>query len=320
MEADDDCGDEDVNLDYYFENGWTTANHAIATVDGYGRHTGAGVGATTTTTTGPIASYAPRSCPVILHSPSGGDNVAPTISSISPAQGSIGAATNVTITGTGFASGATVSAGSNISVSSVSITSSTQITATFTPTNSTAAGGNQAVTVTLSGHPSNSKNFFDQIPKTQVRDASYGTGGLGALTTITNGNVVDIYGNVLLSGECGVYRNIGYQLVDQESPAQPIQGDYTLVEIFSNYSTTVSGLTQPPNQSNPIVYAQTMLGDTQFFGTRAPSCPGSNDHESFNQAFTVQIGSSSYPLSMVNSIARGNYSGTPTVNVTIITP
>lgn len=213
-----------------------------------------------------------------------------------------------------------MNAGANIAVSKVNVSSSTQITATFTPTNSSSAGGNQAVSVTAGGLKSNSVNFYVQVPTTQVRDNTYGTGGLGPLTTITNGNVVDIYGNVLLSGECGVYRNIAYELVDQESPAQPIQGNYTLVEIFSNYSTTVPGLTQPPNQDNPIVYAQTMLGDTQFFGTKAPSCPGSNDHESFNQAFTVQIGSKSYPLSMVNSIQRGNYSGTPTVNVSIVTP
>jgi len=59
-----------------------------------------------------------------------------------------------------------------------------------------------------------------------IRDAAYGAEGLGSLTTITNGNVVDIYGSVLLSGECGVYRNIGYFLVDQETPAQTIKGNY----------------------------------------------------------------------------------------------
>jgi hypothetical protein len=161
-----------------------------------------------------------------------------------------------------------------------------------------------------------------QIPETLVRDSGYGSSGLGSLVTITNGNVVDIYGNTLLSGECGVYRDIAYFLDDQETPAQTIQGNYTLVENFTNYSTDVSGLTAPTTQDNPIVYAQTMLGDTQFFGTKASSgCPGANDHESFDQGFTVQIDSShSYGLSMVNSISRGYYSGAATVNVTVITP
>lgn len=206
VEANDDCGDLGVNLDYYFGDGWTTANHAIATVSGNthgGLHTGVGVGATTTTTTGPIASHALRSCPVVLHSPSGGNNVAPTISSISPAQGLIGAATSVIITGTGFASGATVSAGSNISVSGVSVSSSTQITATFTPTNSTAAGGNQAVTVTLSGHSSNSKNFYDQVPTS---------------LQVTSAVVIPV---ISLSGcttlDFGIAGGITYQVLDQNS-------------------------------------------------------------------------------------------------------
>src|SRR5262245_41141260 len=64
----------------------------------------------------------------------------------------------------GFASGATVSAGSNVTVSNVSVSSSTQLTATFTPTNSSSAGGNQSVTVTLNGQTINSQNFFVQVP------------------------------------------------------------------------------------------------------------------------------------------------------------
>ena len=53
--------------------------------------------------------------------------------------------------------------------------------------------------------------------------------------------------------------------------------------------------------NNPIVYAQIRQGDTQLFGTRAPSCPGTNDHEGFDQHFTVKLDSShSYGLSMVN--------------------
>jgi hypothetical protein len=92
-------------------------------------------------------------------------NVKPTITSISPAQGLVGTAISVTITGTGFASGATINAGSNITVSNVSVSSSTQITATFTSSNSLSAGGNQSVTVTVNGQTSSSsQNFFVQIP------------------------------------------------------------------------------------------------------------------------------------------------------------
>ncbi len=245
----------------------------------------------------------------------------PEITSISPPRGLVGNSVSVTINGTGFsASTPSVSAGSGITATITSHTD-TQIQATFAITSS-ASGGNRSVTVTAAGETSNASSFYVQIPKTLIRDTGYGTGGLGSLISITNGNVLDIYGNILLSGECGVYRNIAYFLVDQEVPAQTIQGNYTLVENFSNYTTDVVGLTVPPTQDNPIEYAQTMLGDTQFFGRKASSgCPGSNDHESFDQEFTVQLDSShSYGLTMVNVVDRGYYSGTATVNVTISTP
>jgi hypothetical protein len=94
--------------------------------------------------------------------------VTPVITSISPAKGLVGSETSVTINGAGFASGATVNAGSDIAVTDISVNSSTQMTATFTPTNLPSAGGNQSVTVTVNGQSSNSQNFFDQVPTALV--------------------------------------------------------------------------------------------------------------------------------------------------------
>jgi hypothetical protein len=95
-----------------------------------------------------------------------------------------------------------------------------------------------------------------------------------------------------------------------------------LVEHFTNYSIDVQGLTVLPDINNNILFAQTLLGDIQFFEKKASTaCPGSNDHESFNQNLTVKIDSShSFGLSMVNQIDRGYYSGTATVNFTILAP
>jgi hypothetical protein len=91
--------------------------------------------------------------------------VKPKLTSISPTLGMIGVATNVTLSGAGFISGqTTVDAGSNIAVSQISVSSSTQLTAVFTPTNSTSAGGNQSVTVSVNGQPSNSQTFYNQLP------------------------------------------------------------------------------------------------------------------------------------------------------------
>jgi hypothetical protein len=175
------------------------------------------------------------------------------------------------------------------------------------------------VNVTLNGQTSRTVNFYVQIPKTLVRSPDYGTNGLGGVNVLTNGSVIDIYGQTLATGQCGVYENIGYQLVDQNSPAQDIFGNYTLHESFSNYSTTTNQQVPPP-QDNPITLAQTILGDTQSFTKTAPSCPGPNDHEQFDQSLSVIVSGTTYPLSMVNTIQRGFYSGTGNVTITIKQP
>ncbi len=312
------CTGAQVNVTADFGT-WSSNNDGIAKAS-YAKVQGIAPGSAVVSADGFVNGPGECECSPVMQNPTLQVNVQPQITGITPPRGLIGNSVSVTIKGNGFSPSPSVFAGSDIPVT-VDSYSSTQISATFAIAPS-ANGGNHNVVVTVAGQPSPAANFYVQIPKTLIRDTGYGTGGLGSLVSITNGNVLDIYGNTLLTGECGVYRNIGYFLIDQESPAQTIQGDYTLVENFTNYTTDVQGLTPPPTEDNPIVYAQTMLGDTQFFGTKATSgCPGSNDHESFDQNLTVEIDSShSYGLSMENSISRGYYSGTPTVNVTIINP
>src|SRR5438105_3984164 len=70
-----------------------------------------------------------------------------TVTSAVPSQGAAGATVPVTINGSGFASGATVSAGAGITVSNVSIVSATQITATFA-IGAASAVGPRDITVT----------------------------------------------------------------------------------------------------------------------------------------------------------------------------
>ena len=132
----------------------------------------------------------------------------PTISGLSPSQGLVGTAVSVTINGTGFASGATVNAGSNISVSNLSVGSSTQMTATFTPTNSTSAGGNQSVTVSVSGVASNSQNFFNQVPTSlQVLNVSVLPDGSGPPYGCPGSN------------NYGIMVDIKYLVQDQNTPS-----------------------------------------------------------------------------------------------------
>jgi Subtilase family len=75
----------------------------------------------------------------------------PAVTSVTPNQGMQGAAVPVTITGTGFAAGATVSlSGTGITVSNLTVTSATQITATLTIASGAALGARD-VTVNANG-------------------------------------------------------------------------------------------------------------------------------------------------------------------------
>src|SRR5437016_14309109 len=63
-----------------------------------------------------------------------------TVSAVTPSQGTTGATVPVTIDGSGFANGATVSAGAGITVSNVAFVSSARLTASFVIDGSTTAG------------------------------------------------------------------------------------------------------------------------------------------------------------------------------------
>jgi hypothetical protein len=226
----------------------------------------------------------------------------------------------VTINGTGFGSTPTVSAGSGITFSYTS-RSNTQIVANFVVA-SNASAGNHAVTVTNTSvtpnRASGSVNFYVQVPTRLVRlDFPPGApGGVGALQVITNGNVTDLNGNVILQNQCGVYRNYAFDLVDQETPPQPIEGTYTITAHFTNYQ----GPNSTPNDNPEQITPGTAIADLQFFGKLAPSCPGSNDHESFDMSNFVTVGTTNYNLTTVIHISKGYFSGTAKVDSTITTP
>jgi hypothetical protein len=258
-------------------------------------------------TTGTLTSTEPVTDPAL------------SITSISPALGMVGTPVSVTINGVGFISGTSVNAGSNIAVSSVSIVSSTQITATFTPTNSSSAGGNQAVTVTANGITSASKNFFVQVPTHFVRFdfPPAAPGGIGPVVTITNGSVVNLVGTVFATGQCGVYRNFVFELVDQQTTPVPITaGTAVVTEVFSN----IVGGTGPTPSVNTLNLATQGENDVQSLSHTAPSCLATNENESLDMTWTAGVGSTTYPLATVVHITKGNFSGTLNVTSTITTP
>lgn len=242
--------------------------------------------------------------------------VKPTISGVSPAQGLVGTAENVTITGTGFAAGATVTV-PNVSVSNIKVTSATQITATFTPTNSSSAAGDQAITVTVAGQPSNSTNFYVQVPThfQRYNQPPEAPGGLGPVVPVTNGNVVDLAGNILATHFCGVYENFLYDIADQQNN-QITNGTVTVTEVFSKIKV-------PPGPT-PSVTSHNLssqgVGDTQAYGYTYPTCLSANQNQALNMTWTVQVGTVTYPITTLLNITLGNFNGTLEVNSTITTP
>ncbi len=143
---------------------WTTGNAAIATAS-KAVITGVAVGSTTNGASGSLTTGVGggggRKCPIVPVNPSGNANVTPSISSVSPSRGLIGATTkSVSITGKGL-TGGHVNTPAAIQVTN--ITTATDTLITFDAViSSTATPGNNAgaIYVTVSGEDSNKVDFF----------------------------------------------------------------------------------------------------------------------------------------------------------------
>jgi hypothetical protein len=226
-----------------------------------------------------------------------------------------GSTVSVTITGSGFSATPTVVARGGITAD-VQSWSSTQIVAQLQVPSS--AEGPQNIQVQVAGQTSQPKQFTGQLPRKLIRYNYNGApDGIGPLTVITNGSVVNLAGQVLYTNQCGVYRNYAYTLVDKSGEEIASSAAITFRETFSGYSGPAS---LPPNQSS----SQTLNGveaDIQFFGKAASKgCPGSNQNESFTQSFYVILNGTQYNLSTTIAISRGYFSGTAAVNETITVP
>ena len=106
--------------------------------------------------------------------------VKPTVTSVSPNSGVAAGGTSVTITGTNFASGATVTFGST-AATNVTVVSSTTITAT-TPAGT---AGAVTVTVTVNGQSGSLANGFTYIGKPAVTSLSPNNGPTAGGTAVT---------------------------------------------------------------------------------------------------------------------------------------
>src|SRR5580704_205506 len=116
----------------------------------------------------------------------------PTLTSISPNSGVQGQGVAVTLTGTNFVAGATISvSGAGIAVSNTTVVSATQITATFTIAGNAATGA-QNVTVTTSGGTSGTQAFTVNLAPPTLTSISPNSGvqGQGVAVTLTGTNFV----------------------------------------------------------------------------------------------------------------------------------
>ncbi len=120
-------------------------------------------------------------------------NPAPTLNSISPTSGSANGGTPVTITGTGFASGATVSLGGT-AATGVTVVSSTTITAT------TAAHAAGAVNVVVTNPDAQSDTLTNGYTYTAVNPAPTVSSISPAAGTVNGGTPISIVGTGFIAG------------------------------------------------------------------------------------------------------------------------
>jgi hypothetical protein len=185
-------------------NSGTTAGGTAVTITGTNFVAGAGVtfggtaatnvavlNSTTITATTPAGSAGAVTVTVTVSGQSGSLAngytyvVAPTVTSVSPNNGPAAGGTSVTITGTNFAAGATVTFGGT-GATNVAVVNSTTITAT-TPAGS---AGAVTVTVTVNGQSGSLTNGFTYVvpPTVTSVSPSSGTTAGGTAVTITGTN------------------------------------------------------------------------------------------------------------------------------------
>lgn len=128
----------------------------------------------------------------------------PTLSAVSPATGAQGATVPVTLTGTNFVTGASVTtSNTGITVSGVTVVSATQITATFTIATNAALGAAN-VTVTTTGGTSGAATFTVNPPAPTLTGVSPAAGVQGATVPVTLTGTNLVTGASVTTGNTGI--------------------------------------------------------------------------------------------------------------------
>ncbi len=176
---------------------------------------------------------------------------APTLTSVTPGNGTPSSTTNVTVSvtlvGTLFELGASVDvSGSGVAVSDILVNSSTNITATFTLA-AGAAAGDRNVTVTTSGGTSNSKTFTVNAYITVVAPSAivlgYMTAGATKTATTTAGTVASNYGTWSVSAIDAKGTQTGYMNTQANGSGTSLAARFQISKTASNYADANAALT-----------------------------------------------------------------------------
>ncbi|HET9183307.1 MAG TPA: Ig-like domain-containing protein [Candidatus Angelobacter sp.] len=176
---------------------------------------------------------------------------------------------------------------------------------------------------TRTSAPNSKFVFFVQIPKhlqgVAIADANGNqltdSRGYGTLQIVNNGNITTLPGTVLATNSCGVYRNYAFQIMDQDSPPQPIRSVISVTELLTP-SCTSPGCSSQNIQSN----SDGIIPDIHALFHDSPQCLGPDEHKTLNQSFIFTVGDQSFTGNTLFQVQNGNYNGVPTEEVTTITP
>jgi len=136
-----------VNSTTYVSETQLTANVSISS--------GAALGSRTATVTNPDAQSATLVNALLVMGP------APQVVSLNPSQGLLGQSIPVTVSGTGFQTGATVSFGAGVTVNSVTVNSNTQISTNITVSSSATPGMRNVTVTNLDNQSATKTNGFE---------------------------------------------------------------------------------------------------------------------------------------------------------------
>lgn len=223
----------------------------------------------------------------------------PTLTSISPASGSIGATVPVTLTGTNFLSGATVSINNaGVTVSNVTVVSATQITATFAISPSVSAGVANVTVATANG-TSGPVTFTVGSPAPTLSSVSPASGAQGADVPVTLSGSNFVAGATVNVGGGGVtVSNVNVSSSTQITATLTIAAGAPLGPV--NVSVTTSNGTSGTVAFTVSPSGPSLTSITPPNGSQGASVPVTLTGSNFLSGATVNVSNPGVTVTNVN--------------------